>query len=123
MASAAGGMEIEEVATKSPELILKEPLEPGYGLAAFQGRNLAFGMGIPPASVNAAVAAMSALARAYQANDASLAEIKTAYRNRVKECHPDRFSTLDEQSRQLAEEWTKAINAAYASLLAQRNAR
>ncbi len=37
MASAAGGMEIEEVAAKSPELILKETLEPGYGLAAFPG--------------------------------------------------------------------------------------
>ena len=53
MASAAGGMEIEEVAAKSPDLILKETLEPGYGLAAFQGRNLAFGMGIPAESANA----------------------------------------------------------------------
>src|SRR5579862_2373743 len=34
MASAAGGMDIEEVAAKSPELILREPIEPGYGLAA-----------------------------------------------------------------------------------------
>ena len=68
-------MEIEEVAAKTPELILKEALEPGYGLAAFQGRNLAFGMGIPAASVNAAVAAMTALAKAYNACDASLAEI------------------------------------------------
>src|SRR6202171_2731747 len=75
MASSAGGMEIEKVAAKTPELILKEPLEPGYGLAAFQGRNLAFGMGIPAASVNAAVAAMSALSKAYIACDASLAEI------------------------------------------------
>src|ERR1700682_5570128 len=75
MASSAGGMEIEKVAAKTPELILKEPLEPGYGLAPFQGRNLAFGMGIPAASVNAAVAAMSALAKANDAIDASLAEI------------------------------------------------
>src|SRR5882762_8183663 len=75
MASAAGGVEIEEVAAKSPDLILKEALEPGYGLAAYQGRNLAFGMGIPAASVNAAVAAMMALANAYNASDASLAEI------------------------------------------------
>ena len=75
MASAAGGMEIEEVAAKTPELILKEALEPGYGLAAFQGRNLAFGMGVPAPSVNAAVAAMTALSKAYLANDASLAEI------------------------------------------------
>jgi succinyl-CoA synthetase beta subunit len=75
MASAAGGVEIEEVAAKSPELILKEALEPGYGLSAFQGRNLAFGMGIPAESVTGAVAAMMALANAYNASDASLAEI------------------------------------------------
>jgi succinyl-CoA synthetase beta subunit len=75
MASAAGGMEIEEVAHKSPELILKEHLEPGQGLASYQARKLAFGMGVPPASVSAAVAAMTALAKAYVAVDASLAEI------------------------------------------------
>src|ERR1043166_9506303 len=75
MASAAGGMEIEEVAAKTPELILKETLELGTGLAPYQARKLAFGIGIPPASVNAAAAAMSALAKAYLAMDASLAEI------------------------------------------------
>ncbi len=75
MASAAGGMEIEEVAAKTPELILMEALEPGYGLALFEGRKLAFGMGIPAESVNAAVAAMTALAKAYDVCDASLAEI------------------------------------------------
>ena len=75
MASAAGGMEIEEVAAKSPQLILKEAFDPDAGLAQYQARKLAFGMGIPAASVNAAVAAMTALARAYVAVDASLAEI------------------------------------------------
>ncbi len=75
MASAAGGVEIEEVAAKSPELILKEAFEPDAGLAPFQARKLAFGIGVPAASVNAAVAAMTALARAYVAVDASLAEI------------------------------------------------
>src|ERR1044072_506054 len=75
MASAAGGMEIEEVAAKTPELILKETLEPGIGLAPYQARKLAFGIGIPQASGTAAAAAMSALARAYLAMDASLAEI------------------------------------------------
>jgi succinyl-CoA synthetase beta subunit len=74
MASAAGGMEIEEVAAKTPELILKETLD--YpGLNPFQARKLAFGIGIPPASVNGAVAAMIALSNAYFATDAALAEI------------------------------------------------
>jgi len=74
MASPAGGMDIEEVARKTPELILKETIDP-LGLSAFQARKLAFGMGIPAASVNAATAAMIALAKAYLAMDASLAEI------------------------------------------------
>jgi succinyl-CoA synthetase beta subunit len=75
MASAAGGMEIEEVAAKTPELILKEAFDPAAGLAPYQARKLAFGIGIPAASINGAAAAMSALARAYVATDASLAEI------------------------------------------------
>jgi len=75
MASKAGGMEIEEVAAKTPELILKEHLEPGFGLLPFQARKLAWGMEVPAASVSAAVAAMIALAAAYEGIDASLAEI------------------------------------------------
>src|SRR3989440_1353406 len=53
MASSAGGMDIEEVAAKTPELILRETIEPGLGLAPFQARKLAFGMGIPAQSANA----------------------------------------------------------------------
>ena len=75
MASAAGGMEIEEVAAKNPEAILKEAFLPGIGLMAFQARKLAFGIGIPPACIHAAAAAMMALAKAYTAMDATLAEI------------------------------------------------
>jgi succinyl-CoA synthetase beta subunit len=75
MASSAGGMEIEEVAARTPELILKETIEPGIGIEAYQARKLAFGMGVPPASVNAAAAAMMALVKAYLGMDASLAEI------------------------------------------------
>jgi succinyl-CoA synthetase beta subunit len=75
MASAAGGMEIEEVAAKTPEAILKETIDPGFGLAPYQARNLAFGIGVPAASVNAAAAAMMALAKAYLDKDMSLAEI------------------------------------------------
>src|SRR5262249_53228446 len=55
---------------------------------------------------------------------ASLAEIKTAYRKRVRACHPDLFAGTDEQARALAERWTKALNAAYATLNPrQRGAR
>ncbi|MGA2115845.1 MAG: ADP-forming succinate--CoA ligase subunit beta [Bryobacteraceae bacterium] len=75
MASAAGGMEIEEVAARNPEAILKETIEPGFDLAPYQARNLAFGIGIPAGSVNAAAGAMMALAKAYLAMDMSLAEI------------------------------------------------
>jgi succinyl-CoA synthetase beta subunit len=75
MASASGGVDIEEVAAKTPEKILREIIEPGLGLAPYQARRLAFGIGVPASSVNAAAAAMTALARAYEAIDASLAEI------------------------------------------------
>jgi succinyl-CoA synthetase beta subunit len=75
MATAAGGMEIEEVAARTPELILKETLQPGVGLAPYQARKLTFGIGVPAASANAAAAAMVALAKAYLAMDASLAEV------------------------------------------------
>src|SRR5579863_1586011 len=60
MASSEGGVDIEEVAAKTPERILKETIEPGFGLMPYQARNLAFGIGVPAASVNAAAAAMIA---------------------------------------------------------------
>jgi succinyl-CoA synthetase beta subunit len=75
MASADGGMEIEEVAAKTPERILKETIEPGMGLQPFQARKLAFGIGIPGPLAGKAAAAMMALAKASEALDASLAEI------------------------------------------------
>jgi succinyl-CoA synthetase beta subunit len=75
MASADGGVEIEEVAAKTPERILKEAIEPGLGLTPFQARKLAFGIGIPGATASLAASAMVALARANEALDASLAEI------------------------------------------------
>src|SRR6185295_596893 len=75
MASASGGMDIEEVAAKNPELILKEYVEPGFGLQAFQARRLAFGLGLGPELLNDAVLFMMALYRAFEDTDASLAEI------------------------------------------------
>src|SRR5438874_6228422 len=75
MASASGGMEIEEVAAKDPKAILKEYIEPGLGLGPFQARKLAFALGIKPEQINQAVQLMTALYKAFEATDGSLAEI------------------------------------------------
>src|SRR5499425_2819983 len=75
MASASGGMDIEEVAARHPELILKEYVEPGIGLQAFQARRLAFGLGLAPELINDSVQFMIALYKAFEDTDASLAEI------------------------------------------------
>jgi succinyl-CoA synthetase beta subunit len=75
MASAAGGMDIEEVAANEPEKILKEPIDPAVGLQAFQARKLAFGIGLPKEVVGKAVKFMTALYRANVDLDASLLEI------------------------------------------------
>jgi succinyl-CoA synthetase beta subunit len=75
MASSEGGMDIEEVAHKTPERIIKEALEPGMGLLPFQARKLAFAIGITGPAVNLAANAMIALSKAVQEFDASLAEI------------------------------------------------
>ena len=75
MASSAGGVEIEEVAAKTPELILKETMHPGIGLSGYQARRLAFGMGVPAETIGAVVEAMTALAEAYRSTTANLVEI------------------------------------------------
>src|SRR5690349_18567019 len=75
MASSAGGMEIEEVAAREPQKIIKEAIDPAVGLQAFQARKLAFGIGIPNESVGKAVKFMTSLYRAYVELDCSLAEI------------------------------------------------
>ncbi len=75
MASTEGGMDIEEVAQKSPEKILREWISPLTGLMPFQARRLAFGLGLVGDSVNAFVRFASGLHNAYVATDASLAEI------------------------------------------------
>jgi succinyl-CoA synthetase beta subunit len=75
MASAAGGMDIEEVAAHEPEKILKEPIDPAAGLLPFQARKLAFGIGLPKELAGKAVKFMTGLYRAYVDLDASLAEI------------------------------------------------
>ncbi len=75
IASEAGGMEIEEVAETNPEKILQEVVDPALGLFPFQGRRLAYGMGIDPGLVNAASSMLVKLFTLFQANDCSMLEI------------------------------------------------
>lgn len=75
MASKAGGMDIEKVAEETPELILKEAIDPSVGLRAFQARNIAFALGLPGELVNQAAKFMLSLYEAYEKMDASLLEI------------------------------------------------
>jgi succinyl-CoA synthetase beta subunit len=75
MASSAGGMDIEKVAEETPELILKETIDPSVGLRGFQARKLAFGLGIPNDLINQAAKFMLSLYDAYEKMDASLVEI------------------------------------------------
>jgi succinyl-CoA synthetase beta subunit len=75
MASSAGGMDIEEVAANTPELILKETIDPAVGFRPYQARKLAFGLGLPAELINAAAKFMQALYTANEQMDASLMEI------------------------------------------------
>lgn len=75
MASAEGGMDIEEVAHKSPEKILKVPVSPETGLLPFQAQKMAFDLGFPNEQIAGVVKILMALSKAYFEKDASLAEI------------------------------------------------
>jgi len=75
MASTEGGMEIEKVAAEHPELIFKEWIDPSAGLAGFQARRLAFRLGLSGETFKQGVRFLSSLYKAFQASDASLAEI------------------------------------------------
>ncbi len=75
MASTEGGMEIEEVAAKTPEKILKEPVDPAVGLMPFQARKIAFGLGLSGGALKKMVKFLGALVRAYDDMDCSLLEI------------------------------------------------
>jgi len=75
MASSEGGVEIEKVAAETPELIFKEYINPATGFLAFQARNLAFKLGLAGETFKQAVKFIMSLYRAFEATDASLAEI------------------------------------------------
>jgi succinyl-CoA synthetase beta subunit len=75
MASQAGGMEIEEVAAKTPDAIYKESIDPAVGFGAWQARKLAFALGLKPTQINQAVGFFQSLYKAFVDTDASLLEI------------------------------------------------
>jgi succinyl-CoA synthetase beta subunit len=75
MASKAGGMEIEEVAAKDPDAIVKAYINPAVGLEPYQARKLAFSLGLKPSQINEAVKFMTGLYKVFIETDASLLEI------------------------------------------------
>jgi succinyl-CoA synthetase beta subunit len=75
IASAAGGMDIEEVAASHPEKILRESVDPGTGIVPFQGRKLSFGMGLPAAVAPKLVKLLESIYRAFIETDASMIEV------------------------------------------------
>lgn len=90
MASSEGGMDIEEVAEKTPEKIHKVVIDPATGLMPFQARQLAFAIGMKGKVVGKAVKSMLALYKAYESTDCSLAEI-----NPLVETKDGEIITLD----------------------------
>ncbi len=90
MASAAGGMDIEQVAAERPDEILKQYIDPGMGLEPFQARKIAFALGLTPTQVNAAVPFLAGLYRAFLETDAALVEI-----NPFITCTDGRLFALD----------------------------
>jgi succinyl-CoA synthetase beta subunit len=75
MVSTEGGVEIEKVAAETPEKIIKDIIEPGFGLQPFQARKFAFALGFKGELHKKAVKFLMALYNAYEKTDASLAEI------------------------------------------------
>jgi succinyl-CoA synthetase beta subunit len=75
MASAAGGMDIEQVAHDSPEKIIKVPVSPETGLLPFQAQNLAFQLGFTNEQIGPVVKIMMAISKVYFEKDASIVEV------------------------------------------------
>jgi succinyl-CoA synthetase beta subunit len=101
MASAAGGMDIEQVAAERPDAILRQYIDPGMGLEPFQARKIAFELGLKPSQINPAVQFLTGLYRAFLDTDASLVEI-----NPFISCTDGRLFALDAK-------WTFDDNALF----------
>src|SRR5208283_4284367 len=75
VASTEGGIDIEEVAAKTPEKILTEPINPTLGMSAFLGRKIAFALGLKDKQVNQFAALLAAIYKAFIETDAAMVEI------------------------------------------------
>ncbi|MGB5304773.1 MAG: ADP-forming succinate--CoA ligase subunit beta [Gammaproteobacteria bacterium] len=75
IASASGGMDIEEVASRHPERVIREAVDPAVGLMSFQCRKIAAGIGLKGKQINEGVKVMQGLYRCFRDNDALMAEI------------------------------------------------
>ena len=75
MVSEAGGMDIEEVAETTPDKIMRIAVDPGLGLQPYQGRRIAYGLGMGPAQVRPVASMMRALYGIFRDSDCSLVEI------------------------------------------------
>ena len=75
IASAEGGMDIEQVAATNPEKILREPIDLRFGLQSYQARKVAFGLGLEGKTALKASTLLLSLYKLFQSSDASLAEI------------------------------------------------
>lgn len=90
MYSTEGGMDIEEVADKTPHLIFKEEIDPKVGLQGFQARKIAFNLGLTGAAHKEMVKFVSALYKAYDATDSAMFEI-----NPVLKTSDDKIIAVD----------------------------
>lgn len=90
MYSTEGGMDIEEVAEKTPQLIFKEEIDPKVGFQGFQARKIAFNLGLSGAAFKDMTKFVAALYKAYEATDSSLFEI-----NPVLKTSDDKILAVD----------------------------
>ncbi len=95
MASSEGGMDIEEVAHKTPEKIITVLVDPAEGLTDEQARKLAAGIGVPKASVASAVRAFKGVYTCFWASDATLAEINPLILEGGVDGRPGEIKALD----------------------------
>jgi succinyl-CoA synthetase beta subunit len=133
MVSPAGGMDIEEVADKTPEKIWKEPFDPLMGLLPFQGRRCARFLGLKPGEqVNEGTKVLQNLSRCFMETDASLAEInplivqkdqkvvaldaKISFDDNAIERHPDIAAYRDKNEEEPAETQAREFDLSYIAL-------